>query len=320
MSVYRHQGRWMFDFIKGKVRHKKSGFPTKQEAKNAEVDARRNLKGMNLDFIALCESRLKWLKTRTTQKHFVENKLLIEKLVVRWGKQKGVTRDDIKDFLDETAARSHSNANAQLKMIKALFNHGIEEDLINISPAAKITRYSVDRKRKYIPPQKHIQKVLDVAEPMDRLYLLVVAHTLGRITAVNRLKWEDIHKKYLSLYTRKSRSSDLKEIIVPINKVLREVLKQIPRVGEFVFINPKTGKPYEYRKRLLRGLCKKAKVKYFSFHCIRHFGASKLANKRAALTDIQRILGHEKATTTDIYLQSLKGSASKVIKKLEDLS
>jgi hypothetical protein len=42
-------------------------------------------------------------------------------------------------------------------------------------------------------------------------------------------------------------------------------------------------------------------------------------NKGIALTDIQSILGHERATTTDEYLQSLRGSTIEAIKKLEDL-
>jgi site-specific recombinase XerD len=37
------------------------------------------------------------------------------------------------------------------------------------------------------------------------------------------------------------------------------------------------------------------------------------------LTDIQELLGHEHATTTAIYLQSLRGSTKEAIKKLEDL-
>jgi integrase len=144
-------------------------------------------------------------------------------------------------------------------------------------------------------------------------------HTLGRIGAVNNLKWEDVHEDYLSLYTRKARNSDLKEIRVPINEVLRGVFTQIPRTHEHVFINPRTGKPYLYRSKFLRNLCRKAGVRHFSYHCLRHFGVSKLDNLGVPLTDIQQLLGHERATTTDIYLGSLRGSTKEAMKKLEGL-
>jgi integrase len=163
-------------------------------------------------------------------------------------------------------------------------------------------------------------KVLTKAKEMDRLYLLVLAHSMGRVNAINQLKWNDVHDNHISLYTRKARNSDLKEILIPINSVLRETIKQIPVVGEYVFLNPKTGKPYVYRKKFLTTLCKNAKVQRFTFHCIRHFTASLLDNKGVSLTDIQKLLGHERATTTDIYLQSLRGSTDEAIKNLEEIT
>jgi integrase len=75
--------------------------------------------------------------------------------------------------------------------------------------------------------------------------------------------------------------------------------------GRYVFINPKTGTKYVYRKRLLKGLCEKAEIKPFTYHALRHYGASRLAHEGVPLADIQALLGHQRATTTDLYLQSL---------------
>ncbi|MFC1535184.1 tyrosine-type recombinase/integrase, partial [Thermodesulfobacteriota bacterium] len=56
-------------------------------------------------------------------------------------------------------------------------------------------------------------------------------------------------------------------------------------------------------KRVIR-ICKKAGVKYFRFHALRHFGASLLDQKNVTIGTIQRILGHENRKTTEIYLHS----------------
>ena len=317
--VYRHHGKWMYDFWKTGVRHRKGGFKSKQDAAVAEVMARKNLKGMNTDFIGLCESRLKELDTRSTPKWFKENKLLITKILPLWGKKKDITREDVESFLNVTARTSHTNANAQLKMLKALFRHGLERDKWNADPTAKIKKFPVARSRKYIPPLEDIKAVLEKAKPMDKLYLLVLAHSLGRVSAINQLRWEDVHENHISLHTRKARNSDIKEIIIPMNEILRATLKQIPVAGEYLFINPRTTKPYVYRKKFLKTLCKNAGVKTFTFHCIRNFTASLLDSKGVPLTDIQKLLGHERATTTDIYLQSLRGSTNKAVKKLEEI-
>ena len=56
----------------------------------------------------------------------------------------------------------------------------------------------------------------------------------------------------------------------------------------------------------MKNLCKKAQVKIFGFHAIRHFFAvSLIQSHQAGLTDIQLLLGHQRATTTDIYLKSV---------------
>ena len=55
----------------------------------------------------------------------------------------------------------------------------------------------------------------------------------------------------------------------------------------------------------MRSLCKKAGVKYFRFHALRHFGASLLEQSNIPIGSIQRILGHENRTTTELYLHSI---------------
>ena len=50
---------------------------------------------------------------------------------------------------------------------------------------------------------------------------------------------------------------------------------------------------------------RKVGVRYFRFHALRHFGASGLDRENVSIGCIQRILGHENRTTTEIYLHSI---------------
>jgi integrase len=63
--------------------------------------------------------------------------------------------------------------------------------------------------------------------------------------------------------------------------------------------------PYQDRKRIMRTLCRKTGVRYFRFHPLRHFGASVLDREGVSIGSIQRLLGHENRTTTEIYLHSI---------------
>ncbi len=58
-------------------------------------------------------------------------------------------------------------------------------------------------------------------------------------------------------------------------------------------------------KKFMKTLCKKASVKYFRFHAPRHSGASLMDACKVPIGSIQRILGHENRTTTEIYLHSI---------------
>jgi integrase len=55
----------------------------------------------------------------------------------------------------------------------------------------------------------------------------------------------------------------------------------------------------------MKVLCKKADVRYFRFHALRHAGASIMDRMNVPISSIQRILGHENRTTTEIYLHSI---------------
>ena len=248
------------------------------------------------------------------------NESLIKKILIpRWGTRKRVTRDDIEDYLKEVAQKSKSKANKHLKLIKALFEHAVKRGWAKSNPCKGIERFPESKKPRYVPSEEDIMLVLETATCEERKYLLVVAHTLGRVRAVNNLRWEDVVDDHVTLYTRKARHSDLKPIRIKMNAVLKEVLGSIERKGEYVFTNPRTGKPYDHRDKFLPSLCYWAGVKPFMYHAFRHFGASKLDEEGTPLTVIQEILGHEKASTTSIYLRSLGKVKDDAMSKLEGL-
>jgi integrase len=73
-----------------------------------------------------------------------------------------------------------------------------------------------------------------------------------------------------------------------------------------------TGEPYISRQRWLPRLCRKAEVKEFGLHGIRHLSASILMANNVSLIDVQTILRHENLTTTQRYVHRLE-SVMKVV-------
>jgi len=94
-----------------------------------------------------------------------------------------------------------------------------------------------------------------------------------------------------------------------LNRRYQQRRKDMPWVFWHECTSSKTGEkkigPYQERKKFMKTLCKKADVRYFRFHALRHCGASLLDNNNVPIGAIQRVLGHESRTTTEIYLHSI---------------
>jgi len=141
----------------------------------------------------------------------------------------------------------------------------------------------------------------------------------SRMSEINRLTWEDVNfkNKTITLYTRKKKGGHLTPRPIHMTKKLYDILyrrylkrdKTKPWVFWHTYWSSKTGEkkqgPYTDRKRIMKTLCKRAGVKYFRFHAFRHYGASIMDSKNVPIGSIQKILGHEQRTTTEIYLHSI---------------
>ena len=144
---------------------------------------------------------------------------------------------------------------------------------------------------------------------------------------INRLTWQDVdfENRQVVLYTRKKKGGHLTPRMIPMPEKLYGLLsdryKQRDHSKPWVFWHrywdAKKGiwieGPFKDRKRIMTTLCRKAGVRYFRFHALRHLGASMLEHNQVSIGDIQRILGHENRTTTEIYLHSIGESERKAM-------
>jgi len=118
------------------------------------------------------------------------------------------------------------------------------------------------------------------------------------------------------LYTRKKRGGHLTPRKVPmtgrLHRTLQSRFEQRRKDVPWVFYGQRgragqsdKPRPCKDRYSMLHNLCRKAGVKPFGFHALRHAGASLLDGLNVPIGTIQRILGHENRTTTEIYLHSI---------------
>jgi len=222
----------------------------------------------------------------------------------------------ITKFMQRVAKNVSANsANVDIRHIKAAYNWAINADMINCdNPCAKISPYRIDKKERYMPSMEDFQKAIDVCETeQDRIMLLVYFETSARLREILNLKWSDVNLEaaQVQLWTGKrrgGRESDWVGVSSHLVDLLRDQ-KRETGFKEYVFISPKTGTKFYNRPKFFAGLAKRAGIKRFTAHGIRHLSASQMYHGGANVAYIQMRLRHASSTTTDRYLHGFKGTA-----------
>jgi len=338
MSVYFVKGKekgWRYDFTLKGIRHTEAWFKTKTKAKQAEAKQREELKNpkaqapaqtipTDMGFLELVNKRLDHVKAYNSERHYTDHIYMARRWIKEW---KGFacsefTTDMIQDFLlKRLKETSPFTANKELRYLRSLFNYGLHpmRNWITHNPTRGIEFFPVDKQIKYVPPNEDVLRVILAAEPDVQDYLWTIALTMGRMSEVNRLTWPDVNfeERYVVLYTRKKKGGHRTPRKIPMTDKLFDVLsrryanrdKQRPWVFWHRYWSPKISQwtvgPFKERKKIMRTLCKRAGVRYFRYHALRHFGASLLEQENVPIGSIQRILGHEHRSTTELYLHSI---------------
>lgn len=207
--------------------------------------------------------------------------------------------------------RSGYAANKDRKNLVAAWNWG-KKYLLGFPPRNPflVDRFPEKRCNRYVPPEKDFWAVYDSAElDQDRVMLLCYLHLAARRSEVFRIKLEDVDlvSRQIRLFTRKRKGGSEHSDWLPLTDRLADELSRhlLTISGPWLFPDPKTGEPYVSRQKWLPRLCEKAAVKPFGLHGIRHLAASILVNSGVALSLVQRILRHQKVTTTERYVHCL---------------
>jgi integrase len=330
MSIYFQKGRgWKYDFTLQGKRHTSKYLTTKKLAKEEEAKKREELLNppkqaetpTDITFLDLVNLRLDHVKAYNSAKHYSDYVYMARRWVEQWGGMPcgEITEQMIQRFVLERRKVSPHTANKEIRYLRATFNFGKKKRYIAVNPTDGIDFLPVEKKVKYVPEAEDIDKVISIADPETKDYLWTIRETMGRMSEINHLVWNDVNleRRHVILYTRKKKGGHLTPRKVPMTDKLFEVLSrrykerapEKPWVFWHEYTSSKTGEkgvgPYQERKRFMKTLCEKAGVKYFRFHALRHAGASLMENNNVPIGAIQKILGHENRSTTEIYLHSL---------------
>jgi integrase len=132
------------------------------------------------------------------------------------------------------------------------------------------------------------------------------------------LEWEKhIDLKHVFILLDVTKNGERREI--PINRTLRDTLKQVVRhiSSPYVFVDA-NGNRYKDIRRSFKSALRKAGIKDFRFHDLRHCFASHLVMAGVDLTTVKELLGHKTLTMTLRYAHLAPSHKVKAVSILED--
>lgn len=222
-----------------------------------------------------------------------------------------LTAEQVRLHLDRLAVEiSGTAANKSRSLLSCAWTWGVKfQGLSSINPFLKIEKYKVQKRELYVPSLSDFWKVYAVANEKHRLILLCYLFTAGRRDEIKRLKWSDIDfdNNLIRLWTRK-RKGGWEYDWLPLVSSLAEQLKDWKEksyFSDYVFTNSEKTDRLRSFRYFMPNLTKRAGVRHFGVHAIRHLTAITLYQSGESVATIQQILRHESPGTTEIYLRSL---------------
>jgi len=177
--------------------------------------------------------------------------------------------------------------------------------------------------------RSEVALMLDVAaQNLKHWTILAIAYGTGlRLAEVRVLRIADIDSKRMTLRVQHGKGGQDRYVMLPVRllELLRKYFRRY-RPGklpeDWLFPGKKPGQPLSPTtfQRVFHKARKAAGItKAVSLHSLRHAFATHLLEGGTNLMVIQRLLGHKRLTTTQVYVHLAKDAAEKTISPLECL-
>lgn len=192
------------------------------------------------------------------------------------------------------------------------FRFLVEEEILASNPLKPIVfkkRVAPTRPRIYFSKDE-VKFILDLSKEWERKdhyteyfysFLLMLVHTGARRSEILKLKWENVDFNLNAITFRATKVHDDRTIIMA--KPVRELLKLMPRKGDYVMSNPDGSKlhpnmPSRHLVLFREDHPMDGYKKDWGFHALRHSFAYNYLKRGGSMYQLQAILGHYNITST----------------------
>ena len=287
----------------------------------------------NHTFSELVTDYLKWAER---QRAYTKKESVINQLKDRFG-QFQLRRFDtrlIEAYQGERLQVGNKPAtiNRHIATLKHMFTKAVEWDMVEDDTLKRIRRAKLleenNRRLRYLSTEECQALINACTKQLKHLQpILIMALNTGmRKGEILNLKWDDVDLKHGFILLAHTKNGERREI--PINGSLRATLEELhkgttkrPRKVHvpYVFYDYKSEKPYGNIHHSFTTACKRASIRDFRFHYLRHCFASHLVMSGIDLTTVKELLGHKNLAMTLRYAHLAPSHKVKAVDVLDQV-
>lgn len=217
-----------------------------------------------------------------------------------------------------------ATVNRLIATISHMFTKAVEWDMVEEETLKRIRKVKLlpenNRRLRYLSTEE-CQRLIDLCDSHLKPIVITALNTGMRKDEILGLKWDNVDLKagFILLNQDQTKNSERKEI--HISPTFLETLKTLPKREDVphVFYNPLTGKRYDNVKRSFNTALKRAGIKDFRFHDLRHTFASHLVMAGIDITTVKELLGHKDLKMTLRYSHLAPSHKLKAIVTLDKI-
>jgi integrase len=236
-----------------------------------------------------------------------ESKLRLH-LMPKFGRRKldEITTRDIQLYHGEIkASRCAATANRHLSLLSKLFKLAMQWERITKNPCSGVKKFKENNQRERFLSQDEIQRMFKaMADEPNRVAVAALKFLL--LTGIRKeeglqARWEHVNLEQGILYLPHTKSGKSRHVV--LNPEALALLQQQERLPEnpYVFPGKVKGQALNNPTKAFKRILEAAGIANLRIHDLRHSFASLAVNAGATLYQVQHLLGHASAQTTQRY-------------------
>lgn len=217
--------------------------------------------------------------------------------------------------------RSDVSVNRELEVLRHMLNKAVEWGMLDENPFTRFKQsifFEERNDRVRFLEEDEIRRLLEVSPPYLANLIKAAIFTGLRKGDLLNLRWSDVNLERGFLVYREQKKRE-KLGFKYLNSDMIALLMDIPKgESEYIFLGP-DGKPLKDIKRSFHTALRKAGIKDFRWHDLRHTSASHLLMRGASLKAVQEHLGHTTIAMTQRYSHLSRDFQREEINRLNGL-